>query len=169
MAALVAALEATGTEFTDYKLMTTPQLHYVTRCINTKGTQKEYGEPTEDGYYKKLAAAFKAANKGKNFNGGITVDCANGVGGPKLVQFLKYLDSPADGGLEIKVVNDDVLQPDRLNHQVCSYLVPFPSGTELLTPCSAAPTMSKRTSEPLPPQLPANSAGAAPSTAMPTA
>ncbi|KAI4149201.1 MAG: hypothetical protein LQ340_004750 [Diploschistes diacapsis] len=117
VAALVAALEATGTEFTDYKLMTTPQLHYVTRCINTKGTQKEYGEPTEDGYYKKLAAAFKAANKGKNFNGGITVDCANGVGGPKLVQFLKYLDSPADGGLEIKVVNDDVLQPDRLNHQ----------------------------------------------------
>ena len=118
VAALVAALEATNTEFTDYKLMTTPQLHYVTRCLNTKGTQKDYGEPTEEGYYKKIAEAFKAANKGRQFNGGITVDCANGVGGPKLNQFLKYLPSAAESGLEIKVVNDDVLQPDRLNHQV---------------------------------------------------
>jgi phosphoacetylglucosamine mutase len=118
VAALVAALEATGTEYTDYKLLTTPQLHYVTRCINTKNSDYAYGEPTEQGYYEKLAAAFKTAMKGKTFNGGITVDCANGVGGPKLNEFLKYLDKPSEGGLDVKVVNDDVLKPDQLNHQV---------------------------------------------------
>ena len=54
----------------------------------------------------------------KKFNGAVTVDCANGVGGPKLQKLLKHLPLPSEGGLEIKVVNDDVLQPERLNHQV---------------------------------------------------
>lgn len=119
VSALLAALEASGTEHTDYKLLTTPQLHYITRCLNTKGTPYEYGEPTEQGYYKKTAAAFKAAMGRKKFNGPVTVDCANGVGGPKLRELITYLPSPSDGGLEIKVVNDDVVQPERLNHQVC--------------------------------------------------
>ncbi len=119
VSALLAALEASGTENADYKLLTTPQLHYITRCLNTKGTPYEYGEPTEQGYYKKTAAAFKAAMGSKKFNGPVTVDCANGVGGPKLRELIKHLPSPSDGGLEIKVVNDDVVQPERLNHQVC--------------------------------------------------
>ncbi|KAK4697677.1 phosphoacetylglucosamine mutase, partial [Lecanoromycetidae sp. Uapishka_2] len=117
VSALLAALEASGTEYTDYKLLTTPQLHYITRCLNTKGTPYEYGEPTEQGYYEKTAAAFKAAMGSKKFNGPVTVDCANGVGGPKLRELIKYLPSPSEGGLEIKVVNDDVVQPERLNHQ----------------------------------------------------
>lgn len=115
--ALVAALEASGTEYTDYKLLTTPQLHYITRCLNTKGTTYEYGEPNEQGYYEKLSAAFRAAMGTKKFNGSVTVDCANGVGGPKLRELVKYLPSPAEGGLQIKVVNDDVVEPERLNHQ----------------------------------------------------
>ena len=118
VAALVEALQATGTEHTDYKLLTTPQLHYVTRCINTKGSPYEYGEATEQGYYEKLSTAFKKAMKGRKFDGGVTVDCANGVGGPKLAQLVKYLPTAADGGLDIKIVNDDVHQPERLNHQV---------------------------------------------------
>ncbi len=118
VSALVAALEATGTEVTDYKILTTPQLHYLTRCLNTKGTPYEYGEATEQGYYEKTAAAFKTAMEGKKFSGGVTVDCANGVGGPKLRELIKFLPSPSEGGLEIKVVNDDVLNPERLNHQV---------------------------------------------------
>lgn len=116
VSALTEALEATGTESTDYKILTTPQLHYLTRCLNTKGTQYEYGEPTEQGYYEKLAAAFKTAMQGKKFNGSVTVDCANGVGGPKLTELIKYLPSASEGGLEIKVVNDDVVKPERLNH-----------------------------------------------------
>ena len=57
----------------------------------------------------------------KKFNGSVTVDCANGVGGPKLRELIKYLPTPAEGGLEIKVVNDDVVEPERLNHQVRRY------------------------------------------------
>ena len=118
VSALLAALEASGTEYTDYKLLTTPQLHYLTRCLNTKDTPYEYGDPTEQGYYEKLATAFKAAIGSRKFNGSITVDCANGVGGPKLRQLIKYLPPASDGGLEIKVVNDNVVEPERLNHQV---------------------------------------------------
>lgn len=128
VSALLAALEASKTESTDYELLTTPQLHYITRCLNTKGTPHEYGEPTEQGYYQKTAAAFKAALGSKKFDGPVTVDCANGVGGPKLRELIKYLPSPSEGGLEIKVVNDDVVQPERLNHQVrrlsCSLGIP---------------------------------------------
>lgn len=117
VSALLAALDASGTEFTDYKLLTTPQLHYITRCLNTKNTPYEYGEPTEQGYYQKVAAAFKAATGIRKFDGPVTVDCANGVGGPKLRELIKYLPSASEGGLEIKVVNDNVVEPERLNYQ----------------------------------------------------
>ena len=127
--ALTEALKATDTDYTDYKILTTPQLHYLTRCLNTKGTPFEYGEPTEKGYYEKTAAAFKTAMKGRRPAGSVTVDCANGVGGPKLQELVKYLPSAAEGGVDIKVVNDDVLQPDLLNHQVqpndCLHFVQF--------------------------------------------
>lgn len=118
VAALEAGLKAAGAQSTDYKLLTTPQLHYVTRCLNTKGSPYDYGEPTEQGYYQKLAAAFKRAMKGRTITGTITVDCANGVGGPKMNEFMKHLDSAS--GLKVKVVNDDVLKPEMLNHQVRS-------------------------------------------------
>ena len=118
VAALKAGLDASGCEHTDYNLLTTPQLHYITRCLNTKGTPYDYGDPTELGYYEKTAAAFKEAIGGKKFKGGVTVDCANGVGGPKLRELIKHLPPPSEGGLEIKVVNDDVARPERLNHQV---------------------------------------------------
>ena len=116
VSALTAALEATNSEYTDYRTMTTPQLHYMTRCLNTKGTQYEYGEPSEQGYYEKLAKAFKGSLGGKKINGHVMVDCANGVGGPKLRELIKRLPSASEGGIDIKVVNDDILQPDRLNH-----------------------------------------------------
>ena len=125
--ALEAGLNAAGAESTDYKLLTTPQLHYITRCINTKGSPYDYGEPTEQGYYQKLMEAFKRASKGRTYKGGITVDCANGVGGPKMNEFIKVLPSAAEGGLDIKIVNDDVLKPDLLNHQV-NLSPTFPNG-----------------------------------------
>ena len=118
VAALAEGLKAAGSEQTDFKVLTTPQLHYLTRCLNTKGTPFEYGEPTEKGYYQKLAAAFKVAMKGRQCNGTVTVDCANGVGGPKLRELIKYLPTSSEGGVEIKVINDDIVKPDRLNHQV---------------------------------------------------
>ena len=116
--ALVDALNATGTEYTDYKLLTTPQLHYLTRCTNTEGTPQSYGETSEKGYYEKLGEAFVRAMKGRKTVGHVTVDCANGVGGPKLAELVKYLPKASDGGVDIKIVNDDVLRPENLNHEV---------------------------------------------------
>ncbi|RFU27432.1 hypothetical protein B7463_g8902, partial [Scytalidium lignicola] len=117
VAALVDALVATETEYVDYKLLSTPQLHYLTRCTNTEGTPQSYGEVSEKGYYEKLGEAFVRAMKGKKTVGGLTVDCANGVGGPKLRELLKYLPTAAEGGVDIKVVNDDVVKPESLNHE----------------------------------------------------
>lgn len=122
---LNAALAATGAEFLDMKFMTTPQLHYVVRCKNTLGTQYEYGEPTEQGYYEKLAAAFKRVTRGAKIKGPLTVDCANGVGGPKLRELLKYIPGAAEGGIDIKVVNDDVINPDSLNYEVRIFYTNF--------------------------------------------
>ncbi|KAH9908993.1 phosphoglucomutase/phosphomannomutase domain-containing protein [Xylariomycetidae sp. FL2044] len=112
--ALSDALAATKTEFVDYKILTTPQLHYLTRCINTAGTPGAYGEVSETGYYKKLADAFYRALHGRKVSGKLSVDCANGVGGPKLNELLKHHD-PSKTGLEVRVCNDDVLRPEVLN------------------------------------------------------
>jgi phosphoacetylglucosamine mutase len=117
---LVDALNATDAKYTDFKFATTPQLHYYVRCINTKGTQDEYGEATEKGYYEKMGAAFKQALGQAKPVGSITVDCANGVGAPKLKDLISYLPSAADGGLDIKMVNEDIHKPDSLNYNVSS-------------------------------------------------
>ena len=118
---LSTALTSTNVEFTDFKYLTTPQLHYIVRCKNTLGTPYEYGEPTEEGYYRKLSTAFKTVMKGRTTTGPVTVDCANGVGGPKLQELIKYLPSAKDGGVDIVVVNDNVINPDSLNFEVsCS-------------------------------------------------
>lgn len=116
--ALKAALDAVKVEHTDYGIMTTPQLHYIVRCVNTVNLPSAFGEPTEQGYYKKMASAFKILMHGRTIKGSITVDCANGVGGPKLRELMKYLPSAKEGGIDIKVVNDDVVKPEALNFEV---------------------------------------------------
>jgi phosphoacetylglucosamine mutase len=116
--ALKAALDAVNVEYTDYGIMTTPQLHYIVRCINTLNTPYTFGEPTEQGYYEKMAKAFKILMHGRTIQGPITVDCANGVGGPKLQELIKYLPTAKEGGIDIKVVNDDVVKPEALNFDV---------------------------------------------------
>ncbi|TAQ84238.1 hypothetical protein B7494_g7436 [Chlorociboria aeruginascens] len=117
VAALVDALEAVGAEYTDYKLLTTPQLHYLTRCVNTEGTPQAYGKVSEKGYYEKLGAAFVKAMKGRKTVGSVTVDCANGVGGPKLAELIKYLPKGSEGGVDIKIINDDILKAEVLNYE----------------------------------------------------
>ncbi|KAJ4308601.1 Phosphoacetylglucosamine Mutase [Neodidymelliopsis sp. IMI 364377] len=107
-------LAAAGAEVKEYGFLTTPQLHYMVRCLNTEGTKDAYGTPTEKGYYEKFGAAFKTALRGKKPSGSLTVDCANGVGGPKLTELIKYLPSKEEG-LEIFVINDNVIKPESLN------------------------------------------------------
>ncbi|KAG9205021.1 Phosphoacetylglucosamine Mutase [Epicoccum nigrum] len=108
-------LAAAGAEVKEYGFLTTPQLHYMVRCLNTEGTKDAYGTPTEKGYYEKFGAAFKTALRGKKPSGSLTVDGANGVGGPKLKELIKYLPSKEEGGLEIFVINDNVIKPESLN------------------------------------------------------
>ncbi|AEO53921.1 N-acetylglucosamine-phosphate mutase-like protein [Thermothelomyces thermophilus ATCC 42464] len=114
--ALADGLEATKAESVDYKILTTPQLHYLVRATNSEGTPLSYGKVSEVGYYEKLAEAFVRALKGRKINGTLQVDCANGVGGPKLTELLKYI--PKDKvNFDVKVVNDDVLRPEVLNFE----------------------------------------------------
>lgn len=115
--ALNDALEATNTQAVDYKLLTTPQLHYLVRCVNSEGTPNAYGKASEAGYYEKLSEALVRALGGRKISGQLQVDCANGVGGPKLQEFLKYV-SKETTGLDVKVVNDDVIHPEALNLDV---------------------------------------------------
>lgn len=105
-------------DYKDEGILTTPQLHYMVRCINTLGSPYEFGQPTEEGYYTKMASAFKVLMHGRTIQGAVTVDCANGVGGPKLREMIKYLPTAKEGGIDIKVVNDDVVKPEALNFEV---------------------------------------------------
>jgi phosphoacetylglucosamine mutase len=115
--ALADGLASTNAEHVDYKILTTPQLHYLVRATNSEGTPLSYGKVSELGYYEKMAKAFVRAMKGRKLAGTLSVDCANGVGGPKLNEFLKHIPREKVG-LDIKVVNDDVLRPEVLNLDV---------------------------------------------------
>ena len=57
--ALKVGLDASGAEARNEGLQTTPVLHYLVRCINSKGSEDEYGVDTEEGYMTKLSEAFK--------------------------------------------------------------------------------------------------------------
>ena len=100
-----------NTEYTDYGLFTTPQLHYLTRTLNDSA----YGETSEEGYYKKMADAFKNIFKlsGNQEKIDITIDAANGVGAPKAEDLIKgYLSNQ----VSYTLVNGDYLTPQLLNY-----------------------------------------------------
>ncbi|CAO3653187.1 unnamed protein product [Cunninghamella echinulata] len=98
-------LDAAGADKKNYGLLTTPMLHYLVRCINTAGTSDSYGEPTAEGYYKKLSEAYITAVKGFPRLSPLSVDCANGVGAVKLREFLEYVP---DEVLSIDILNESV-------------------------------------------------------------
>src|SRR5205807_3821382 len=99
--------------------LTTPQLHYLVRCLNTQHPphSEPYGVPTEEGYYKKIGSAYAKLLRGKPRPGPITVDCANGVGAPKLKALAECIGKDT-GIFDVKIVNDLVDQPSKLNYQV---------------------------------------------------
>ncbi|XP_065071481.1 phosphoacetylglucosamine mutase-like [Rhopilema esculentum] len=84
-------VEAMGHTCRDFGLLTTPQLHYIVRCLNTNN---EYGEPSEDGYYKKLSSAFKSlvSLAEKSTFSSIKLDGANGIGALKMNKMAPYLE-----------------------------------------------------------------------------
>lgn len=102
----------------DYGIVTTPQLHYFVVCKNTK---REYGTPTEEGYYSKLTKAFKKLRGDDYTNGNYTnnlfYDGANGVGAKKIKFFQELLGS----SLKIEMFNDAIIGSGKLNFMVCTY------------------------------------------------
>ncbi|KAI9190063.1 hypothetical protein H9P43_001496 [Blastocladiella emersonii ATCC 22665] len=98
--ALADGLTAAGATFVDHGLKTTPQLHYLTRCIN----DATYGEPTEEGYYTKISKAYKDLVAGLPALD-VTVDCANGIGAPKLVDIAQHLGD----SVKLTAVNGDTV------------------------------------------------------------
>ncbi|KAK9453798.1 hypothetical protein V1511DRAFT_462092 [Dipodascopsis uninucleata] len=105
-------LNATQCIMTDYGVLTTPQLHYIVKALNSVNTSEPYGKPTEEGYYIKLSEAFKSCMQGKS-KCSIKVDAANGVGGPQFKKLLGYIGSDL---LEATIFNDNVVAVDQLNH-----------------------------------------------------
>nr|XP_023018813.1 phosphoacetylglucosamine mutase [Leptinotarsa decemlineata] len=97
----------------DYGIVTTPQLHYFVVC---KNTNRLYGQPTEEGYYRKLTNAFKKY-RGSVFSQGnyvnrVIYDGANGVGAKK----VKYLKEALRDTLLIEMYNDEIIGSGKLNH-----------------------------------------------------
>ncbi|ODQ68541.1 Phosphoacetylglucosamine mutase [Nadsonia fulvescens var. elongata DSM 6958] len=112
VAALVDGLKAVNAEFHDCGMLTTPQLHYNVRCLNTQGTERSYGVPTEAGYFNKLTSAYKTILSSVTQPYSITIDAANGIGGPKVAELAKELSNL----LAVTVVNNNYDKPELLNH-----------------------------------------------------
>lgn len=110
LAATIDGIESVpGSTYVDYGLFTTPQLHYVTRTLNDPA----FGKCLEDGYFEKLADAFKAI-VGEDGQVDITIDSANGVGAPKVKQLLKtYLKDQ----ISYELVNNEFELPSMLNYE----------------------------------------------------
>ncbi|KAI9361251.1 hypothetical protein DFJ73DRAFT_814562 [Zopfochytrium polystomum] len=109
VASFLDGVKALKGEVTDFGVFTTPQLHYVTRCLNTNGA---YGDPTEEGYYKKIAEAFLKITKGKPTGSKLLVDGANGVGAVALPRLAKHLGA----SFAFELVNGDTETKEKLNH-----------------------------------------------------
>ncbi len=107
-------MAAVGEIIQDFGELTTSQLHYVVRCINTANTPDPYREPTEVAYYLKLASAFMAIVKGRTTVGPLIVDCANGVGAPK----IQALNSLVCSELQCTFVNTNIRGQGVLNFKV---------------------------------------------------
>ncbi|KAJ2445532.1 hypothetical protein GGF42_005967 [Coemansia sp. RSA 2424] len=133
-AALEDGLAALGVEAANFGVVTTPQLHYFVRCLNTANTAAPYGEPTEAGYNKKYGQAFLRLVEGKPLPSTLHIDAANGVGAP---QVRKLAEAIGSAYFNIEVHNSDTATLGRLNidcgaDHVKSNQRP-PAGTTLVT------------------------------------
>jgi phosphoacetylglucosamine mutase len=113
VSSLIDGVKAFQAEITDFGLMSTPQLHYVTRCLNTQGTPACYGTPSAEGYYIKLSDAYKKIVESFPRPPSIKVDCANGIGAICLQKLASYLKNE----LNIELANHDVMSRGKLNFE----------------------------------------------------
>ncbi|XP_014902849.1 phosphoacetylglucosamine mutase [Poecilia latipinna] len=110
--AVLDGVKALGGHSKDYGLVTTPQLHYMVCCQNTRG---KYGEATVEGYYRKLSQAFsqlaKNASNRTDDQKHLSVDGANGIGAIK----VREMESHLKNHMQLSVFNDG--SRGKLNHQ----------------------------------------------------
>ncbi|KAJ2556244.1 hypothetical protein EV175_002092 [Coemansia sp. RSA 1933] len=111
-AALEDGLRALDVQATNYGVVTTPQLHYFVRCVNTAGTEAEYGEASEEGYNKKYAAAYLRLVDGRPQPSRLYVDAANGVGAPQVRKLAAAIGAQH---LDMELCNDDTATLGKLN------------------------------------------------------
>jgi Phosphoglucomutase/phosphomannomutase, alpha/beta/alpha domain I len=91
------SIQAMNARVLDCGLVTTPQLHFMVQQVNAG--QK----PSEDVYFETLLQAFKSLNTSHTGpTDTLHVDCANGIGAPKLVRAAKILDA---SGLKLVLHN----------------------------------------------------------------
>ncbi|KAJ3894788.1 phosphoacetylglucosamine mutase [Lentinula edodes] len=113
---LVSALEdgfkAMSATSRNAGVATTPILHYLVKCINTKGTKYSYGDDSEEGYYRKLSTSYKKLVAGKAVQPPLIVDCANGVGALAAEQLNEYLGD----ALQLVLENTSITTPGALNN-----------------------------------------------------
>lgn len=96
-----------NTVFKNYGLLTTPQLHYLTRCAN----DSTYGDYSETGYFDKMVTAFDDIYQLGDLSPlAITIDCANGVGAPAMEKFARVLNK-----INVTLVNTNIQDPSQLN------------------------------------------------------
>jgi phosphomannomutase len=119
----------------NYGLLSTPQLHYMVRCLNTDSA---YGEANEAGYFSKIARAFVNVwslidfnnNNGK-YEAELYVDGANGVGAEKIRLLSSALADAFSGQeepalsyprLSLQLFNEAATADDKLNNLVSELL-----------------------------------------------
>ena len=112
VASSIQGVESMGGKVQDFGILTTPQLHYITRCLNTVDSNDPFGEPTQIGYHQKLSTAFKSIIDGKPRLPVIHIDAANGVGAVALEELALQLGPTFD----FKASNTDIKSKGVLNH-----------------------------------------------------
>lgn len=109
---LFDALSTDIVTYTNFQELTTPELHYLTRCNN----DPTFGTPSEAGYYTKLSTSLlKILELNKLTTDSLTkvvVDSANGIGADKLQQFLQSSKELAN---KFVIVNGNTKDPQALN------------------------------------------------------
>ncbi|QPG75619.1 hypothetical protein FOA43_002976 [Brettanomyces nanus] len=108
VSAVIDGVNALNGHITDFGMLTTPQLHYITRCSN----DGSFGVASEQGYYNKLIKTVTKILQINNYDclDAVTVDTANGIGGDKL-QKINALNHV----MSFHVINGDTAHPLRLN------------------------------------------------------
>lgn len=115
--AAIAGIKAMEGKVNDFEVVTTPQLHYLVLCTNTK---ERYGKASVEGYYNKFCLAFKEVTgtpkNNDKYTSDVVVDAANGVGAKAVEEFKKILNDV----LDIEICNSG---EGKLNFQVKNELL----------------------------------------------